>query len=65
PFSFAAWGDAAIAEATLSRYQPALPVTPEGFAYAALGLLLGLGLVAAARRGLAFRARSRIKEERQ
>ena len=65
PFSFAAWGEAAIAEATLSRYQPALPVTPEGFAYAALGLLLGLGLVAAARRGLAFRARSRIKEERQ
>ena len=63
PFSFAFWGDTAIAQATLNRYQPALPVTPEGFAYAALGLLLGLGLVAAARRGLAVQRRSAINEE--
>lgn len=47
PFQLARWGDAAIAEATLGRFQPALPVTPEGFAYGAIGLLLGLTLISA------------------
>lgn len=47
PFQLARWGEAAIAEATLQRFQPALPVTPEGFAYGAIGLLLGLTLMSA------------------
>ncbi len=55
PFQLARWGEAAIAEATLQRFQPALPMTPEGFAYGAIGLLLGLTLISAAARLLRAR----------
>jgi hypothetical protein len=62
PFVFAAHADPAVAQAALERFQPALPVTPEGFAYGALGLLLGLALLMAARGVFARRRRTRREE---
>lgn len=46
PVAFLRHVDPEIAEATWAQFAPAVPVTLEGFAYAAAGLLLGL-LVAA------------------
>ncbi|WP_455373509.1 DUF2937 family protein [Limibacillus halophilus] len=62
PFAFAAHADPAVAQAALERFQPALPVTPEGFAYGALGLLLGLVLLVMARGLFARRRKTRQKE---
>jgi hypothetical protein len=45
PVHFAAHLDAGLAEATWSGFAPGLPLTPEGFVYAATGLLTGLLLV--------------------
>jgi hypothetical protein len=62
PFVFAGHADPAVAQATLERFQPALPVTPEGFAYGALGLLLGLGFLILARGGITRLRRTRREE---
>ena len=43
--------DPAIAESTLEAFQPAMPVSPEGFVYAGVGMLLGLLLLAGGERG--------------
>lgn len=43
PFALAQSFDSAIGQGAADRFQPAFPITPEGFAYAGLGLLLGLG----------------------
>ena len=63
PLVMALQGQPEVARATLERFQPALPLTPEGFAYAALGLLLGLSLVLAARALLPRRAARQVKKE--
>lgn len=44
PFVFANHADRSIAQATWDAFQPAVPTTPEGFVYAALGVMLLLGL---------------------
>jgi hypothetical protein len=44
--------DASIAEKAFESFQPASPFTPEGAAYAGVGLLLGLLLLAAGERGM-------------
>ncbi len=58
----AAYYDPDIAERALEAYKPAVPVTPEGFAYAGTGLILGYGVLAslgwAGKRGIR-RRRSR------
>ncbi len=46
PIIFARHFDGAIADSTLLHFQPAVPLTLEGLAYAGGGLLLGLGLLA-------------------
>ncbi|MFQ6017117.1 MAG: DUF2937 family protein [Kiloniellaceae bacterium] len=62
PLRFAEHMDPELAEATLQSFNPGLPLTPEGFVYAAAGLLTGLLLLAGGRRalsGLGRRRRSR------
>jgi hypothetical protein len=44
PFVFLAHMDRGIARATLSIYRPAVPTTAEGFAYAAVGILVVLAV---------------------
>ena len=61
PFAFLWHFDPDIAADTLSVYAPALPATAEGAVYAAIGMVAGLGLMAAAEAG-AGRARSRSRE---
>ena len=63
PYRLAVWGEGPVASATLQRFQPSLAITAEGFAYAAVGLLLGLGLIAMTRRALGAGKRSGKKEE--
>ncbi|WP_162906768.1 DUF2937 family protein [Algihabitans albus] len=46
PQVFAEHFDSGLAEATLSDFVPALPVSPEGLVYAAIGLLVGLAVLA-------------------
>ncbi|MDX1709864.1 MAG: DUF2937 family protein [Rhodovibrionaceae bacterium] len=44
--------DAEIASKTFESFEPAVPVTPEAAAYAGIGLLLGLLLLAGGERGM-------------
>jgi hypothetical protein len=44
PFVFVAHLDPGIARATLRIYRPAVPTTPEGFIYAAIGIILVLAI---------------------
>ena len=44
PFVFLRHIDLSIAHATAAIFRPAVPTTPEGLVYAALGMLLALGL---------------------
>jgi hypothetical protein len=60
PFAFAEHMNATIVDATLRDFAPAVPLTPEGLAYAACGALTGLALVSGSRRVL--RRRRRPKE---
>ena len=60
PFAFAEHMNGDLLEATLGDFAPAVPLTPEGFAYAAAGALAGLALVFGSRRVL--RRRRRPKE---
>lgn len=50
PFVFAEHFNAGLLEATLGDFAPALPLTPEGLAYAAAGALAGLMTCFGARR---------------
>src|SRR3546814_10428057 len=52
PFAFAQHMNAGLVEATLGDFAPAVPLTPEGLAYAACGALAGLGLILGSRRVL-------------
>jgi hypothetical protein len=60
PRAFAEHLDAGLVEATLGDFAPALPLTPEGLAYAGGGALAGLAVCFGARRVL--RRRRREKE---
>lgn len=51
PFTFAENVDSGLFQATLEAYVPAMPVSVEGFAYAAIGMLLGLLTLATAEKG--------------
>lgn len=46
PVVFVRHLDQEIADSTLAHFQPAVPLTPEGLAYAGTGLLAGVGLLA-------------------
>lgn len=46
PFVFAQHFDSHLAESTLSIFAPAMPVTTEGLIYGAVGILVGVGMVA-------------------
>ncbi len=46
PFVFARHFDPVLAGDTFRVFEPALPVTPEGFVYVAVGIAAGLGLMA-------------------
>jgi hypothetical protein len=60
PFTFAEHMNTGLVEATLGDFNPAVPLTPEGLAYAACGVLAGLVFVLGSRRVL--RRRRRPKE---
>lgn len=64
PVAFAEHLDMGIAEATLRDFAPALPVGATGLAWAALGLLLGLALLAGVERGGRAMARPPRKRTR-
>ena len=51
PWRFARHAERELARATLEDFTPALPLGLEGLAYAAAGLLMGLGLAEGGRRG--------------
>ena len=51
PFTFVENVDSGLFKATLDAYVPAMPVSVEGFSYAAVGMLLGLLLLATAEKG--------------
>jgi len=61
PLVFVRNFDAELARATFDRFVPAVPLSPEGLAYAAIGMVLGLILVAVAEWALVspFRTRRR------
>jgi hypothetical protein len=63
--TFARYLDTEIGARTLDNFQPAVPVTMEGFAYAAAGLLLGYLLTSGLLRFLMlpFRRRRRLRED--
>jgi hypothetical protein len=60
PLIFAEHWNGGLVEATMGDFNPALPLTPEGFLYAAAGALLGLILCFGSRR--VVRRRRRRKE---
>lgn len=64
PFTFLQNVDSGLFRATMEAYVPAMPVSVEGFTYAALGMLLGLALLAGAERSGKSVAR-RIKARRE
>ena len=57
PLAFAEHMNTGLVEATLGDFAPALPLTPEGFAYAGCGLLVGLLCFSAMRRMIWRRSR--------
>ena len=62
PVVFAQHFDPLLAQETVNIFSPALPVTPEGFVYAGLGMLAALSLMAGGERttkGVAKRLRRR------
>lgn len=64
PVTFFQHMDADLFRATLEAYVPAMPVSVEGLTYAALGMLLGLVLLAGAERSGKSVAR-RVKQHRR
>ena len=52
PFLFVRHFDPGVAEETLSIYAPALPATGEGLAYAAVGMLIALVMMAGSEAGV-------------
>jgi hypothetical protein len=63
PFAFAEHMNTGLVDATLGDFSPALPLTPEGFVYAAVGALVGLALVFGSRRILRRRRRHRQRQK--
>jgi Protein of unknown function (DUF2937) len=61
PFAFASHLDSGLVDATLADFAPAVPLTPEGLAYAAVGALAALALMFGTRR-VVRRRRHRPKE---
>jgi hypothetical protein len=61
PFAFAEHMNAGLLESTMGDFTPALPLSPEGFTYAACGALLGLIFCFGSRR-VVRRRRRRQKE---
>lgn len=57
PVAFARHFDESIARSTLDQFVPAVPISPEGLAYAAVGMLVGLLLLAGGQRGARATAR--------
>ncbi|MET4805137.1 DUF2937 family protein [Limibacillus sp. MBR-115] len=53
PLVFARNFELAIGQGTAERFQPAFPITLEGFAYTGLGLLLGLGVLYGSKKAVA------------
>jgi len=64
PVAFLHHFDPSLAEATLGSYAPGFPVTPEGFAYAAAGLLAGL-LIAVSGAGAGRRAVKMLRKSQR
>lgn len=66
PFAFLENVDSGLFRATLDAYVPAMPVSVEGFTYAAVGMLLGLVLLAGAERsGKSVARRWKTRRQRQ
>ena len=64
PFAFIENVDSGLFKATLEAYVPAMPVSVEGFTYAAIGMLIGLLMLATAEKG-SKSAAQRWKRHRQ
>lgn len=60
PFAFVEYMDTGLVDATLRDFAPAVPLTPEGMAYAGCGVLAGLVACFGSRR-LVWRRRKEIK----
>lgn len=65
PFAFAEHMNTRLVDATMGDFAPALPLTPEGFIYAAVGALAALGVVLGARSIVRRRRRGRRQKELQ
>ena len=63
PFAFASHLDSGLVDATLADFAPAVPLTPEGLAYAAVGALAGLAVIFGT--GRVVRRRRRRRKELQ
>ena len=63
PFTFAEHMNTGLVDATLGDFAPALPLTPEGFVYAAVGAFAGLAAVFGSRRLLRRRRRHRAGQK--
>ncbi|MGD1878866.1 MAG: DUF2937 family protein [Kiloniellaceae bacterium] len=61
PLVFAEHLNTGLLESTLGDYAPAVPLTPEGLAYAGAGVLLGLMLIFGSRRVLRRRRPKELK----
>ncbi|HEY9539394.1 MAG TPA: DUF2937 family protein [Kiloniellaceae bacterium] len=59
PLAFVEHMNGGLVESTLGDFAPALPLTPEGFSYAAAGALAGLAIIFGSRRALRRRRRRR------
>ena len=62
PFVFAEHMNSGLVEATMGDFNPALPLTPEGLFYAAVGALVGLVFCFGTRRVVRRRRRRRERE---
>jgi len=61
PLAFAEHMNSGLVEATLGDFAPAVPLTPEGFAYAGVGLLVGLLCFSGLKRMVWRRRRKEMK----
>lgn len=64
PVQLARYFDADLADATFAAFNPALPITAEGLTYAAIGMLVGLLLLAFTERG-GRAVKRRLRRRRQ